>query len=132
MSDTGQENEYKLVKYGFTFDGFAIMSVDKVFAFIPSGMVSDYIKSKKFELLEDFIRNNFIKIDGKNKYLVLSDGKTKFNFNLIEKVLNFIIKVMGYDDRDIYVYFEFEKPLVLKITCDFCDEFYFAMAPIIE
>jgi hypothetical protein len=130
MSDTNQE--YKLVKYGFTFDGFAITDISKIFAFIPEGLISDYIKTRKFETLEDFIRNSYIKIDGKNKYLVLSDGKTKFNFNLVEKVLNFLIKVMGYSDRDIYVYSEFEKPLVLKITCDFCDEFYFAMAPIID
>jgi hypothetical protein len=117
MSDINQnqDNEYKIFNVNCN-SGCAFIDNSGVFAFAGEGVVSDYIKSKEFIAFEDFVEKCFIKFIDKNKLIFLEDNKTSYDFSLLEKIINFLIKVMGYKKSDIYVYFEFEKPLCLKVS----------------
>jgi hypothetical protein len=58
----------------------------------------------------------------------LPDNDTNYNFDLLKRVINFLIKVMNYSKDNIYVYFENNKFLCLKIDNLF-DRYYVFIAP---
>jgi len=129
MSDIeNQDNEYRIFNSGC--GSCAFMDNSAIFGFVGEGAVDNYIKSKEFIEFEDFVEKCFIKLDGKEKFIFLQDNKTSYNFTLLEKIVNFLVKVMGYSKSSIYAYAEFEKPLCLKVS-GYSDGFVF-IAPKIE
>jgi hypothetical protein len=117
MSDINQSknNEYKIFNVDCN-SGCAFIDNSGIFAFAGEGVVSSFIKSKEFITFENFVEKCFVKFTDKKKFIFLEDNKTSYDFDLIEKIVNFLVKVMGYDRDSIYVYAEFEKPLCLKVV----------------
>jgi hypothetical protein len=128
---SGVENKsqkYEIFNRDFEY-GFAFFDKFFVVVFVGENVVSDYIKSREFISLNDFFKKCSIKvIDKKNKLIFLPDNDTNYNFNLLDRVINFLFKVMNYSKNNIYVYFESYKPLCLKIDNLF-EKYYVFIAP---